>query len=330
MNPYSVLMVEPGKFSLEDLQDNYKRLAAQLSPRKSKLSSTDAEDILKTLTTCYKLLLNDLSARSPTKEGSSSSPFQNQKSSSMSTSTRARVVPSTSTATPTSNKQAPSSIHNRGFVKGGVSNNVSPGNEGSKKVLVSETQARDMARNMSAEKFNKVFESYRVPTAYDQGYGDWIIRNDDEDRDDAPKTCDVEDNQEPEPVSFLKNKNMNFTELGLNKVDNFGRVNEYVPRSVNYCDLRVAHSARNNMINARLLQNFKEQNKSIEDIKKERSSKESVTMTPAQKEAHKRKLDELERREKLRVAIQFEKDKETARAFNEAHMNLFGGMATPS
>lgn len=294
MNPYEVMMLEPGTFTLQQLQSNYKRLASQLTPGTCKLSRAEADEVMDMLYSCYKALLNDYSARAAR---------------SRSPSDVSAATASTASSSSASTRAVPTAVKEKS----------------ARSVAADGDRAREMAQKMDMARFNQVFDENRTPTVYDKGYAHWLKeQGDKEDGDDAPKTCDVVQIAEPEPVSFMRSRNMGFTELGLDDVDNFGRVNEHGPRnSIKYCDLRVAHSARNNLINAKMLAEFKEQNRSLEEIKQQRESAESMKMTPEQLKAYEenKRIRVLRERQRERALEQF--DNTSAKQFNRAHASMF-------
>lgn len=340
MNPYNVLMVKPGSFTLEELRENYRKLASQLHPGRCRLSKKDADDVLAMLTSCYKSLMNDYNARAAETHGAVSPDARGTESASV-------RVPNVSgmlgrggaghSSSPTSSSSSSLASASRSVHAArrhgspsvvGTSSMELAGARGRGAVPVStvpENAARDMAQKFDMAKFNKVFEDHRTPSVYDKGYLDWLNgeQADKEDGDSAPKACDVEQIHDPEPVSFVRCKNMTFTELGVDDVDNFGRT-DYGPRNaIKYSDLRAAYSARNNMINARLLAEYREQNKTLDQLKIERSRKEALELTPQQEAAlaEKRRMELM--REKAREITLSRQDQTSAQQFNVAHARMF-------
>lgn len=59
MEAYKVLMVEPGRFTTDELKNNYRTLAARLHPGVCTLSPEQADTVMKRLTRCYRQLLNE-------------------------------------------------------------------------------------------------------------------------------------------------------------------------------------------------------------------------------------------------------------------------------
>ena len=120
--------------------------------------------------------------------------------------------------------------------------------------------------NFNLNKFNKIFDKYKMPSVYDKGYGDMM--NTGNRLSDEPNVenifgksfnIDVFNNtfkgekkkngsqiieyQEPQAINL--GKNMGYTELGVNEVNNYGMKNE----GLGYTDYRMAHHEENTLIN---------------------------------------------------------------------------------
>jgi len=316
MNPYSVLMLTPGAFTLDDLKNNYRRLASQLHPGRCRLSKKDADDVLAMLTKCYRTLMDDYTARVQT-----SSTTKNMGT------LPELVMPSTSRAS-TADVASSSSSSSSSTDVCRPPKQQRPSRSKSPVASTSDDRAREMAKKFNMARFNEVFDKNRTPSVYDKGYLEWLNGKEAEEKDgdSAPKACDEQVIHDPEPVTFLKCRNMTYTEIGVDDVNDFSKINDYGPRnSIKYSDLRQAHSARNNMIDARLVKEFKEQNKTLEDLKAERASKESITLTPAQEVALAERRIKAAQREKQRERSIETQDQFSAKQFNRAHASMFSG-----
>lgn len=120
--------------------------------------------------------------------------------------------------------------------------------------------------NFNLNKFNKIFDKYKMPNVYDKGYGNMM--NTENRLSDEPNienifgkgfnidvfnntfkgekkktTSHIIEYQEPQAINL--GKNMGYTELGVNEVDNYGMKNE----GLGYTDYRMAHHEENTLIN---------------------------------------------------------------------------------
>jgi curved DNA-binding protein CbpA len=122
--------------------------------------------------------------------------------------------------------------------------------------------------NFNVDKFNKIFNQYKIPSVYDEGYGDIMSQKSNsrekikansgeifgnsfnidvfnstfknEKKNNSNKIIKYE-----EPKAINLSNNMGFSELGVDKVDNYGVKNE----GLGYTDYKLAHQDENMLIN---------------------------------------------------------------------------------
>lgn len=300
MNPYDVLMLKPGRFSLHELDANYRKLMAQLQSSKQRLPSHSANDVAKMLTRAYDAVYAEFCADAG----------NNRRATTTSPSPQVSSFPvhnhNSATVRRASGRTSSTSIGSSG---------VSDGMDDDKR--------REIAKKFDMSKFNRLFESHRQADVYDKGYEDWLRSN--ADCDDAPKTCDEYDEfYDPEPVTYMRGKGMGFTELGISDVNDFGNLTEYGPKGgVKFADLRNAHSARNNLINSRLEAEFRERPRTVEDVMAERANKAMLEMRPQER----RKVEErrlvAQRADRERERLRRAALEKAARHYDRVHGLMF-------
>ncbi len=136
------------------------------------------------------------------------------------------------------------------------------------------------------DKFNKLFETYKLKTVNDDGYGHWMESSkasrddigvkkidfnnfhDVFERQPAPKTKSVTRYTEP---SALESNRLGFSELGLSKLNDFGE--NVSSKSLNFCDYKRAHST-SRLVDPNVI--VRESYNSIKDLEAERSSVQYV------------------------------------------------------
>ena len=208
MDPHKVLNV-PVNFTLAQLKDNYKRLALQLHPDKNLVSQEKAREVFQVLTDAYKHLLADYHARQDDRQ------FYELRESFKQV--QASSVPSYTTTNTTANTT--------------VNTTVNPKSE-----------------KFDAERFNKVFTENKIETPHERGYDDWIVRSSDaeraarEEEDRAKRRQAMIKYTDPQPFEVGARSKLEFVELGVAKVKDFGN-NEYSSKSsIQYFDYRRAHT----------------------------------------------------------------------------------------
>ena len=142
--------------------------------------------------------------------------------------------------------------------------------------------------NFNLNKFNKIFDKYKMPTAFDDGYGSMMNKgnrlSDDPNVENIfgksfnldvfnstfkgekrrKKSSQIVEYEEPKAINL--GKNMGFSELGVDEIDNYGVKNE----GLGYTDYRLAHHEENTLINPDEV-DYK-QYKSVNELKASRSN----------------------------------------------------------
>ena len=128
--------------------------------------------------------------------------------------------------------------------------------------------------NFDLDKFNEIFNQYKIPTAFDNGYSDMMSSSNRDKRGrlteeqltagnkgeifgndfnidvfnktfkDAKTSRSTQIIQYEEPQAVNTSKNMQFSELGVDQVDNYGVKND----GLGYTDYRIAHKDENMLI----------------------------------------------------------------------------------
>ena len=182
------------------------------------------------------------------------------------------------------------------------------------------------------DKFNKIFDENRMEDAYSQGgYKDWMEKEALPEVDSTPKkpvrkfnvdtfnhtfektTKTAMDNKfltvykEPEPL--LMSKKIQFTELGVDKIDDFSGDNT-TRRNLNYMDYKVAHTT-NRIVDPTTVNRKEYAN--INDLEGERSRIQfNMSKDDYEYEMHKKKQQEDAERQRLETM-------ERQRRIEEAH-----------
>lgn len=196
---------------------------------------------------------------------------------------------------------------------------------------VSSERAREASKKFDMARFNQVYESLRAPSVYDKGYQEWMRQTSGDEN--CPKACDeYDETYEPQASTYTRGKGMDFCEIGVDDVQDFGNLNDRGPKNaIKFADIRDAHSARNNMINSRLEADFKLKPKTLDDVIAERANTSTLVLTPAQARAHQERAALLERMEHVREQQVARATKEAAAHFDAAHNTMFRDvLSTPS
>jgi curved DNA-binding protein CbpA len=197
----------------------------------------------------------------------------------------------------------------------------------------------DPKKSFNINKFNKIFEDNQIPDAHkDTGYIDWLKTGDDNKS--APKfkgkfTADAFNQQfekntpeiskhlvkykEPEPM--FAGKKIQYTELGIDKVDDFSADN-LSKKQLNYMDLKIAHTT-SRIVDPKTVGERKIF-KNINDIEADRANVQ-YHMSDKEMESYqkKKKLEEL--REKQRVNNMTAYDQRTYDQFERVNRLMLGG-----
>ena len=190
--------------------------------------------------------------------------------------------------------------------------------------------------NFNVDNFNKIFEQYRIPTAYDDGYKG-IMSGESGEREDAHKLIEGNTNnifssdfnidifnktfnntktrsetkiikyEEPQAIN---SGSVGYSELGISKVDNYGVKND----GLGYTDYKIAHQEENTLIDVDSVEvkSFK----TINELKAHRS-KITHTMTPQERQMYEARNREAEQREQQRLATMEDQDRYLQEHYNK-------------
>lgn len=299
MNPYEVLEV-PKDFTLEQLRDNYKKIALSVHPDKG-----GSEALFLLVTKCYKTLHEEYKRRQGDKQfyelkaaykkeqGSSRNSYANQEMSQSQPQYMASSAPPSASAS-----------SGRGF---------------------------------NLERFNKVFDDNKLNTITDRGYNDWIATNEVKEAKKLrgftqegfnkhfEKHASTDRNNKflvvyKEPEALVGAKKIMFTELGKDDIDDFSGDNTS-KKQLNFMDYKVAHTT-SKIADPSLIKKVK-QYRTIGELEKDRSQV-SHTMTERDMEEYlaKQQLEKI--REQKRLDVLRQRDEEIARHYQRVNMMMLG------
>ena len=197
----------------------------------------------------------------------------------------------------------------------------------------------DPKKSFNINKFNKIFEENQLPDAHkDTGYVDWLKTGDENQS--APKfkgkfTLNAFNQQfeksvaEPskhlvkykEPEPMFAGKKIQYTELGIDKIDDFSADN-LSKKQLNYMDLKIAHTT-SRIVDPKTVSERKLY-KSINDIEADRANVQ-YHMSDKELEAYqkRKKLEEI--REKQRVSNLSAYDQRAFNQFEKVNKLMLGG-----
>lgn len=243
MDPYKLLEL-PKNYTLEQLKSQYKKFAMQLHPDKCK-SNTDY--LFKTLTQAYKYLLKEFEKRKQDK------PHDELRAESR-------------------------KVMNENQYGDNANCNLGNGN------------------NFNVKRFNKIFEKVKMEDpVMETGYGFWMQKSQ-ATREDIPVQNEVGSSRNfdvvrfnqtfdkktlskkpsskmivyEEPEAMEISKKIQFSELGVSKIDDFSGDNTTCKR-LQYTDYKVAHTT-SRLIDPRIVQRNEHSSKNIEDLKNQRAN----------------------------------------------------------
>lgn len=190
----------------------------------------------------------------------------------------------------------------------------------------------DPANGFNLNRFNQVFQENRLATVADSGYNDFLKK----DVNASPKINGVTEKNfnkifekvvtnetkdmiaYREPEALPASKKVQYTELGLDKIDDFSGEN-LCSKKLNFMDLKIAHST--SRIGA---EKVKRKNyETIEDLESDRANISYKMSLKEQEALNKRKIQE-ELRERQRQEIQNKLDKLTSEQYDKLHKLLLG------
>jgi curved DNA-binding protein CbpA len=281
IDPYKMMGV-PKNFTPDQLKAAYKKLALQMHPDKQ----GGNDYMFKLLTSCYKTLVKDYNKRVQDRQ------FHELK-------------------------------------------------QESQKYTPQYAPIEDPKKAFNIDKFNNIFEQNKLPDQVrDTGYNDWL-RSGDSEASNQPKikgkfslssfnsqfekatsaqpSKHVIKYQEPEPLQA--SKKIQFTELGVDKVDDFSGDN-MTKKNLNYMDLKLAHTTER-IVDPRTVEQRKAY-KNVGDIEADRANVQ-YNMSDKEKQEYlrKKKLEEL--REKQRVESLNAYDQRTSQHFERVNRLMLGG-----
>jgi len=197
----------------------------------------------------------------------------------------------------------------------------------------------DPKKSFNINKFNKIFEENQLPDAHkDTGYVDWLKTGDENQS--APKfkgkfTLNAFNQQfeksvaEPskhlvkykEPEPMFAGKKIQYTELGIDKIDDFSADN-LSKKQLNYMHLKIAHTT-SRIVDPKTVSERKLY-KSINDIEADRANVQ-YHMSDKELEAYqkRKKLEEI--REKQRVSNLSAYDQRAFNQFEKVNKLMLGG-----
>ena len=186
--------------------------------------------------------------------------------------------------------------------------------------------------NFNVDKFNKIFNQYKIPSVYDDGYGNIMTESSNTRETIKANSGEIFGNnfnidvfnstfknekkntsnkiiKYGEPKAINLSNNMGFSELGINKVDNYGVKNE----GLGYTDYKLAHQEENMLINTDSVKV-----KSYQSINQLKADRENISYKLS--EENKRRVDmmkmEGEEKEERRLQNLRNQDRITTEHFN--------------
>jgi curved DNA-binding protein CbpA len=188
------------------------------------------------------------------------------------------------------------------------------------------------------KRFNKVYDDNRLETATDTGYDDFLRNEKIKKQKEFTKgfTSDAFNNHfdkytsannqskhlvkyaEPEPMQLAKQ--IQFTELGQNNIEDFSGEN-LSRKNLNYMDLKVAHTT-NRIVDPKTVTNRKEY-RNVEQLETDRANVAYTMNDKELREYHRRKQFE-EQKEQLRIQTQMRLDKLGEEQFERTNRLLLG------
>lgn len=295
MNPYDVLDL-PKNFTLQQLKDNFKRIAVKVHPDKG-----GSEQLFLLVTKCYKKLLEEYNRRTGSKD------FHELKAEYNKVKATAPTRTSTSEARGTHDSRAYEKFDLDKFNKVFSENKLdNPYDRGYQDWMTSEIWKEDkqpsrQTRNkFNLDSFNRSFEDMHVDKT-----NKYIIKY-----------------KEPEPL--ITSNKIAFTEIGEDNVDDFSGDN-MSKKNLNFMDYKVAHST-SKIVDSSILNNVKTY-KNVEELERTRGSI-SFEMDDAMRQEYEYKQNLEKLREQKRMATVLEKDKAIRDHYARVNMLMLGRRPT--
>lgn len=184
------------------------------------------------------------------------------------------------------------------------------------------------------KRFNKVFEENKQSSPYDRGYGDMMMKSN-KNREDIKinntidnftidKFNDVFNNSESRnikqlikksvPVPHSISKELSYTELGINKINDFSGENKD-KNGLHYMDYNIAHTT-SKLIDSRYVKT-RPKFQTVQEFEKHRD--EPLKMSEEDEKAYLRYLKKNEMKLKKQAEVQFNMDKEISDHFHKVN-----------
>jgi curved DNA-binding protein CbpA len=289
VDPYKLLEVSPN-FTLEDLRNNYKRIALTVHPDKP----GGSEYMFKLVTECYKTLVNELKLKQADKQYTelkssfqdylgqqSNYQYQNtqytpQRSQEVKPNGGSRFDVTRFNKVFEDNREK--DIHDEGYTRWMESQDV--------------LEPPKLKNNISNDKFNSYFERYAEQQT-------------------DPRHKVLVKYKEPE--ALLMTKKIGFTELGQDQIDDFSGENKSL-KNLNYMDYKLAHTT------TRIVDPSSVKRKDFNNLQEIERERANIKQLSSKELAYieKKKLQE-EAKEKKRQETQYKMDMKSAEQFQKLH-----------
>ena len=195
------------------------------------------------------------------------------------------------------------------------------------------------------DRFNRIFDDHRTTTAIDTGYKDWMEKG--EDLEDSQKikvsgkgdkfaanfnkafekhvrpvtqNKQIIEYKEPEALVVVSKK-INFTELGVDKIDDFSGENNS-RKHINYMDYKIAHTT-NRIVDPTSVSERKSF-KNIAELEMERGQV-TYNMSDDDYKYYLEKKQKEEEDEKRRLRVLMQQDETAADTFDRIHRLMLAG-----
>jgi curved DNA-binding protein CbpA len=269
MDPYKILEL-PRNFTLEQLRNNYKKIALQVHPDKSQLGS---DYLFKMVTTAYKTLLKEYEKQQSDK------PYNQLKNDSQS------FIEQQQRGTP--------SVATEGFsVASGGGFNVDRFNQIFNQYKIEDTVDVGYGNWMSQSSSN------RDDISITNNIGKFDLNRFNQTFETTPVQKQKKIIKYTEPEAVISNKRLGFAELGIAKIGDFSGDN-LTNKRLNYTDYKVAHTT-SRLVDNRAIKNRKEYN----NVKELEADRVNISYQLSEKELQRlaKKKAQEEEMEKQRLA----------------------------
>lgn len=286
VDAYKMLELQPN-FTLEDLRNNYKRIALRVHPDKE----GGSEYIFKLVTDCYKSLLAELKLKQSDKQYSELKSSFNEYAETQSQ----RQYQNPAMQTPEINANIGKRFSITRFNQVFEENREENIHDTGYKQWMESQEVQDAPKiknNISNEKFNTYFEKYASSQT-------------------DPKHKILARYKEPEALMMVKK--IGFTELGQESVDDFSGDNKSL-KHLNYMDYKLAHTTTR-IVDPNLVKRREYNN--LDDIERDRANIKQLTPRELAYIEKKKKAEEV--KEQRRQQTQNHMDLKSAEQFQKLH-----------